>query len=82
LAYLVEKNGKQYCIEEDGTEWEYSPAIPMPSHGPDRITQLEIESAMLTLELVDMQIRLDQAESERSSKSWRRGVSRWIGSQR
>jgi hypothetical protein len=26
MAHLIEREGVTYCVEEDGTEWEYAPA--------------------------------------------------------
>jgi len=60
----VEENGIPYRITEDqdtGLYIKESIQAGPPSE-PDRITQLENESAMLALELVDTQIRLDDTE--------------------
>lgn len=67
MARLVEKNGKIFCIEDNGHEWEYVPAItePLPPPPPtdaERIAALEAENAGLALELVQNQIRFDQME--------------------
>ena len=67
MARLVVKNGITYCIEDDGHEWEYAPAItePLPPTTPtdaERIAALEAENAGLALELVQNQIRFDQME--------------------
>jgi hypothetical protein len=29
MAHLIERDGKTYCVESDGTEWEYAPAEPL-----------------------------------------------------
>lgn len=38
MAHLIERDGKTYCVEVDGTEWEYSP--PIPSNDPPPIDEL------------------------------------------
>ncbi|WP_372636902.1 hypothetical protein [Cohnella sp.] len=71
MAKLIERDGKQYCVEEDGTEWDYAPPEPSGQQEyqrpEDRIVQLEDESTLLALELVDTQIRLDKAETEQAA---------------
>lgn len=71
MAVIVERDGTKYCIEEDGTAWEYNPPAKHPQQKPTsdqlRIAQLEGEAAMLALELVATQIRLDQSESDHTA---------------
>ncbi|XID95787.1 hypothetical protein ACF3MZ_15220 [Paenibacillaceae bacterium WGS1546] len=69
MAYLIARDGKMYCVESDGTEWEYTPPEKsnLPPRPEDRVVQLENESALLALELVDTQIRLDQTEAEQAA---------------
>lgn len=57
MARLVERNGKTYCVEEDGAEWEYSPPEPGVVI-PDRIAKLEEENQRLKTDVEDMMTML------------------------
>ncbi|QJD83543.1 hypothetical protein [Cohnella herbarum] len=57
IAYVFNNELSEY-IEQSRTERP----DPLPLEPGERITQLENESAMLTLELVDTRIRLDDTE--------------------
>lgn len=46
----------------DGETWTRPEPEPIPEPEQDRITQLEEESAMLGLELMETQIRLEQVD--------------------
>ncbi len=59
MARLEERDGKVYCIEEDGTEWEYSPPEPGPELPPDRLSQLEIELSITKAELSTTRTEMD-----------------------
>jgi len=65
VTYQFDEESGQY-VEQSRTE-RAEPLPPPPPSLEDRIVQLEDESAMLALELVDTQIRLEQSENEQAA---------------
>jgi hypothetical protein len=53
MARIEEREGVLYCVEEDGSEWEYSPSA-QPEQQPDKITELEAENTSLKLALAEL----------------------------
>lgn len=68
MARLEEREGKTYCIEDDGTEWEYTPAPEPPLSGPsvsDRVEQLEAGNEHLGQQFVEQELEVLAAQRER-----------------
>lgn len=53
MARIEEREGVLYCIEEDGSEWEYKPS-PQPEPESDRLAELETENTALKLALAEL----------------------------
>ncbi|KRE33436.1 hypothetical protein [Paenibacillus sp. Soil724D2] len=57
MARLIERDGKTFCVEVDGVEWEYTPSDiesqpePKPTEEQLKIAQLEQQLAQTNADL-------------------------------
>lgn len=47
MAKLVERDGKLICVEEDGAEWEYTPAEPSKDVSKQQLPLNDIVAQLL-----------------------------------